>query len=87
MVGGGGEGERVAPELPAPPLRRPPCLLLLASPELLRFSPEILHLLSPAALRPLGSMKLLRHAKWVGISVQIYIVENFTQSDTGGLIN
>ena len=60
--GGGGEGERVPTELSAPS-RRPLHLLLLPSPELIRFSPEILHLLSSTALRPLSSMELFRYAK------------------------
>ena len=93
VIGGGGEGERVPAELPAPP-RRPLWLLLLPSPELLcpspellrtfpellGLSPEILHLLSAPALRTLSSVKLLRHTKGVGVSVQIYIVKNVEQS-------
>ena len=65
--GGGGEGEQVPAELPAPS-RRPLHLLLLPSPELFRFSPEILHLLSSTALRTLPSMELFRYAKRVGLS-------------------
>ena len=78
-VGGGREGEGVPAELSAPP-RRPLCLLLmllpspeliflLHSPELVRFPPEILHLLSSPALRPLCSMKILGHAKRVRLKV------------------
>ena len=78
-MGGGREGDGVPAELSAPSrrplwlllllLHSPELIFLLHSPELLRFSPEILHLLSSPALRPLCSMKILRHAKRVGLKV------------------
>ena len=63
-----------------PEILRPSPEILRPSPELLRLPPEILHLLSASALRPLSSVKLLRHTKGVGVSGQICVVNNFEQS-------
>ena len=89
-VGRRREGERVAAEIPAPPRSTSPRttwsrtrsrpLRRLLPPELLGFSPEILHLLSSPSLSSLSSVILLRDAKGVGVSVWINILKIFQKT-------